>query len=363
MFLQGVLGVGAGLITDKFGPRLVMSVCGAFLCLGYVLMSTVTAVWQMYIFFGVLIGIGMSGPWVSLLSTISKWFISRRSTMTGIVLLGTGIGTVIASPVANHLITLFDWRKSFIFIGITVGIVVIFLAQFLRKDPAQLGQIAFNNGKYVDHKSSPAVGFTLKEAIKTLQFWLICLMFVCFGIAMFGIMVHLVPHAINLGIEPKMASGILAALGGSTMIGRVALGYAGDKIGNRRVFIFGFILMAANLLWLVSTREVWGLYLFAVIFGIVHAGMGVSESPLVAGFFGLKYHGLIFGITGMAFCVGGALGPWMTGYIFDLTGNYMVSFFISASVCLIGLFLTILLKPDHTAKINSAASIPNHEVI
>jgi len=338
-----------------------MTASGVLLCLGYILMSSTDSLWQLYVFYGILIGIGMGSPWVSLLSTTARWFISRRSAMTGIVLIGTGIGMMIASPAANHLISVYDWRKSFTIIGLVVGVAVILLSQFLKRDPAQIGQMAYSHDKSADRTVAPPAGFTLKEALRTSQLWIICFMFICFGIAMFSVTVHLVPHAIHLGIRPEVAALILAVQGGATIVGRLVLGGVADKVGNRSIFFFGFILLAADLFWLAYTQEVWGLYLFAVIFGVMHAGMGVSESPLVAGYFGLKYHGSVFGITSLAFCLGGAFGPWVTGYIFDLTGDYLAAFTFSAVICLIGLALTVVLKQIRSSVPSPETSAANHK--
>ena len=106
------------------------------------------------------------------------------------------------------------------------------------------------------------------------------------------------------------------------------LGGLADKIGNRWVFVIGFILMVAALSWLVPASQLWMLYLFAVVFAIAHGGMGAAESPLVAGLFGLRSHGLIYGVIHIGFTFGAAVGPLVTGYIFDITGSYQIAFLI-----------------------------------
>ncbi len=90
--LYGLLAIGMGRLTDKFGPRLVITACGLFFGLGYLLMSQITAVWHLYLFYGVIIAIGGSGLYVPLISTVARWFVRRRGVMTGIVVSGIGLG-------------------------------------------------------------------------------------------------------------------------------------------------------------------------------------------------------------------------------------------------------------------------------
>jgi MFS family permease len=88
----------------------------------------------------------------------------------------------------------------------------------------------------------------------------------------------------------------------------------------------------------------WMLYLFAIVFGLTQ-GTGASESPLVARLFGLKSHGLILGIAEVGFTSGAAIGPWLSGYLFDVTGSYQVAFLVCGGISIAALVLTILLKP------------------
>ena len=346
LIVQGLIGIAMGGLTDRFGPRIVMTLCGFLLGIGYLLLSQLGAVWQLYLFYGVIIGIGMGGSWVPLMSTVARWFAKRRSMMSGIVLTGTGMGALIAPPVAIRLISAYDWRLSYIIMGILVLVVVILAAQLLRRDPTQRGQVPY--GEYLGGEQGSklgAEGFTIREAVYTKQFWLASAMVFCLGIGVFSIMVHIVPHATDLAISATSAASILSVIGMFNIFGRVVLGSAADRIGNRQAFIIGFILMSIAFFWLMLAKEMWMLYLFAAIFGFAHGGMGTSESPLVARLFGLGSHGLILGVNSFIFTIGAAIGPFLTGYIFDVTGSYQMAFLIGAGAGIVGLILTVLLKP------------------
>lgn len=344
--LIGLLGIAGGELNDRFGPRVVVTICGFLLGLGYLLMSQISDIWQLYMCYGVIIGIGMSGAWVPLLSTIARWFIARRSLMTGIVLTGISIGGLAAPPVANWLISTYDWRIAFLILGSTVLVIIVLAAQFLRRDPTKVGQKPYGERKEGEKGTkSGTEGLSLKEAVYTRQFWLVFVLLFCLGFCLFSILVHIAPHATDVGISTTTAANILATLGGVTIVGRIVLSAAADRIGNKQVFIIGFILMAISLFGLVPATEVWILYLFAVVFGFAQGGMGPSESPLVARLFGLRSHGLIFGVVSTSFPFGAAVGVFLAGYVFDVTNSYLLAFLACAAIAILGLVSTILLTP------------------
>jgi MFS family permease len=345
--MSGVLSVAMGWLTDRFGPRLVVTFSGFCLGLGYLLMSQVNSLWHIYLFYGVIVGIGMSGLWVPLVSPIARWFSGKRSLMTGIVISGLTVGQLIAPLVISRLIAAHGWRLSYIILGGTVMLAIVILAQFLRRDPGQTGQL-ISKGEEGERQNPQPDGkdFILKEAVRTRQFWLVAILFFCFGFTAFSITVHIFPHATKLGISSVTAANILAINGGIGIIGNFVLGgIIGDKIGNRKVFIIGLTLMVVSLMWIIPTREVWLLYLFALVFGIGLGGGGTSESPLIARLFGLSSHGLIYGVLGLSWTLGGAAGPFVTGYMCDVFDNYQLAFLLCAVIGAFGILVLSVLRP------------------
>jgi MFS family permease len=345
--VSGVLAIVMGGLTDRFGPRLVVTFCGFCLGLGYLLMSQVNSLWQLYLFYGVIVGIGMSGLWIPLISPIARWFTGKRSLMTGIVISGLTLGQLIAPLVISRLIAAHGWRLSYIILGGTVMLTIVILSQFLRRDPGQTGQL-LSKGKLEEKQNFQPISkdFTLKEVVRTGQFWLVAGIFFCIGFTAFSITVHIFPHATKTGISAITAANILAINGGIGIIGNFVLGgIIGDIIGNRKVFIIGMALMVASLLWLIPAREVWWFYLFAVVFGIGLGGAGTSESPLIARLFGLSSHGLIYGVVGLSWTLGGAVGPFIVGYMCDVFQNYQLAFLLCAVIGLFGILMLIMLRP------------------
>lgn len=343
--LTSFLTIAMGRLNDRFGPRLVMTICGFGAGAGFLLMSQVTAIWQLYLFYGLFVGTGIS-IFVPLLSTVARWFVQRRTLMSGIVVCGIGIGGLIVPPVANQLIQLYDWRISYIILGAIVLVVNILAAQLLRHSPAQMGQKDYLEDKTAeDRLKRETRAFSLKEAVFTREFWTVLAMFLCFGFCVNALQIHIVPYATDLGITATTASGFLATIGGASIIGRIAFGTVGDKIGNKKAYLIGLILLLISSSWLLLTKTDWGLYLFAAIFGLAWGNLATQQSPLVAMLFGLTSHGLIFGVLDLGFTMGSAIGPFISGYIFDVAGNYYAAFLLSAAVSVIGLVATISLRP------------------
>ena len=186
-------------------------------------------------------------------------------------------------------------------------------------------------------------GLSLREVVYTSTFWVFFGTGFCLGYCVFAIMVHIAPHATEVGIATASAANILATIGGMSIVGKVVMGRAADRIGGRQTLMIGFILMTGALFWMVPAKMAWMLYVIAVIFGLGYGGCAVSPSPLVADLFGVRSHGLIFGVFGISVTSGG-IGPLVTGYIFDVTGSYRLAFLICAFISLAGIILTAAVK-------------------
>ena len=351
MITQGILGIFMGRYNDRIGPRLVMTLCCFFLGLGFLLLSQTGSAWHLYLFYGVVIGIGMGGVLVVLLSTAARWFVKRRGTMTGIVSAGMGVGTLIMAPVSNWLISVYDWRLSYVIVGSGILVIGIVAAQFLRRDPSQMGLVPYGQEGGEPGLAPGAEGLSLKEAAGTRQFWMAAIIFFCLGYHVFSISVHLVPHVTDLGISAATAANILAMSGVLRIISFIVWGGVADRIGNRRVLAISFVLIAVSMFWLVAIKEVWMFYLFVVVAGFGSGGAGLVESTVVAELFGMKSHGVILGAISFVFTIGAALGPFVTGYVFDVNGTYQVAFLVCAIVSVIGLILSAVLRPTKRLEI------------
>jgi MFS family permease len=344
--LMGLLGIVVGRLNDRIGPRKLMTIAGFSFGLGLLLMSRLGAIWQLYLFYGIVFGIGLSSIDVIPMSTTARWFVRKRGIMTGIVKVGTGAGQFAIPLIASMLIMRYGWRTSYLIVGAAVLIILVSVAQLLKRDPSQIGLMPDGDAKKARGKpDGGAEGYSLSEALHTRQFWTICGVSVAIIFCLMSIVVHIVPHAQDIRISATSAASVLAVIGGVSMAGRFFTGIAIDRIGSKRAMICCFGLLIIALLWLQTAQELWMLYLFAIIYGVGHGGFFTAISPIVAEFFGIRSHGVLFGIIAFSGTIGGAIGPVVTGYIFDVTAGYSLAFWLCALMSAFGLALIVSLKP------------------
>jgi len=361
MVFHGFLYIITGRLNDRFGPRVLLTICGFFLGLGYLLMSQISTIWHLYLVYGVIISIGVSGAFVPIVSTIARWFVKRRALMTGIVVSGVGVGTMALPKIASWLIYSYGWRNSYVIVGAVLMVVFMLAAQFLRRDPRQVGLVPYGENKVdsgLGAGHSEESGFSLSSAIRTRQFWLLCIAWSGFLYCIQVIMVHIVLYARGLDISPANAANIMFIIGLLSIFGRLGVGSVADRFGIKRTLITGMAVLAIALFYLAIVRETWAVYLFAFVFGFTYGGLVPLSSPMIAELFGLRAHGVILGVITFGATIGGALGPVAAGYMYDVTDSYQLSLLISAAVAVVATLLTTFLKPtaNWEGKIDREAS-------
>ena len=344
--LFGFSSIVAGRLTDKFGPRRVLIACGLLLGLGYLLMSQVSSIWQLYLFYGVIVGIGMSGVDVPILATVARWFVRKRGMVTGITKTGAGIGILAMPLLANWLISSYGWRNAYVVFSIIVLVGVIAAALFLKRDPGQIGLLP-DGATEVETGDSNIVTrqFSLREAIGTSQFWLfsaacILLMF-CTQVSI----VHTAPYVIEMGISATAAAITVSVIGGASILGRIGMGDISDRLGYKPIFIVAISLFIVAFALIQFAKEAWLFYIFATVAGIGRGAFFTLISPILAELFGLRSLGAILGVVFFIGTIGGALGPVLSGRIFDVTGSYQLSFLILLVFSVIAIVLILFLRP------------------
>jgi len=266
--------------------------------------------------------------------------------MSGIIKAGAGVGILIMPVVASWLISGYGWRTSYVIVGSIALVFMVAAAQFLRRDPGQMQLLPDGETEAAPQSPNLDAGeFSFQRAIYVRQFWMLCVIYFAIMFCAQTILVHIVPHAIDLKISPTTAASVLAVVGGASIVGRFLMGSAGDRIGNKSALVVCFVFFSAAFLWLQVARELWMLYLFAVIYGFAHGGFFALASPIVAELFGLSSHGALLGTVFFSGTIGGAIGPVLSGHIFDITGSYQLAFLVCITLSVIGLILTLLLKP------------------
>jgi MFS family permease len=345
--IMGAVGILAGRLNDRIGPRILIAAAGICLGIGHMLLSYMQAAWQLYLIYGLLVGVGLCTHDVITLSTIARWFVRRRGMMSGIVKVGTGCGQLFVPLIATALIAAYGWRSSCFIIGVTALAALVVVAQVMRRDPQSMGLLPDDGNSLPAGAacSSDDCSLSLREASRIREFRTLCVAEFTVFFCLLTIVVHIVPHARDLGLPPTTAAGVLSTIGGVSMLGRITIGTMNDRIGGKLSLIICFIILVCGLVWLQLSHASWMLFSFAIIYGFAHGGLFTVMSPTVAELFGTGSHGLLFGIVLFSGTLGGAIGPLMAGSIFDLTGSYRLVFIILTAMALVGIILITTLRP------------------
>ncbi|MFC1995841.1 MFS transporter [Chloroflexota bacterium] len=338
----GVMAILGGWALDRYGPRIVFTMMGFFTGLGLLLTSQVSEPWHLFITYSLLVAMGTGPTWVTSMATVSRWFIKRRGLALGIITSAAGIGMIIVPPVSTYLISSYGWHTTFLVIALVAFFIVIPCALLLKRPLGGVATLpegeklaAINLNSLERQNYNELAGLSLFQAAKTSNFWLFCLIRFLFAGSTYAVLTHIVPHAIDLGITSLRAALILSLIGGLTIVGALVIGRISDSIGRKKATMIGVLLMVGAMLWLIVSSDLWMLYLFAILWGFSYGGISSPLMALIGDTFGVRNIGLIMGVIDISWGVGGAFGPAITGYLFDVTGSYVLAFFLTGVIAML----------------------------
>jgi MFS family permease len=363
--VMGLGGVVAGFVADRIGTRAVVLAGSALLGLGLVLSSQVTALWQLYLTFGVLVAGGVSAFYVPLTVLAIKWFGDRRGMAAAVVSAGNGAGILLLSPLTRWLVNTLDWRAAFLLLGDLAWLVVIPCALLLRDAPRELvhlpsagaqtwpplcpsgghparpGGHSARAGGHSAHPDGPsALG-----VVRTWPFWAIALTHFGCCAAHAGPIFHLVTHAIDLGVPRMAAAGLLGLSGFSSIFGRVGTGMVADRLGAKPTLIAALALQAIAILAFLVVRDVGALSALSFVFGIAYGGSMPLYALVVREYFGERVLGTAYGAVFFISCIGMGLGSYAGGAIYDGLGSYAWLFIASGAIGGAAMLLALTLRP------------------
>jgi MFS family permease len=350
MLISAAVTVGTGWLTDKIGPRLVVSILGPLLGVCFLIMPHITSLWQFYLNYALLGSFGSSVVIVPIMTTISRWFIKRRGLMLGLVQAGA-IGGSLFAPLNAWLIITYGWRAAYTVLGIVVFSGMLISGLFLLRDPQKRGQLpdgALEGTAPVTPKSS--TGFTLKQTLGTPQFWVIVFLFFSFGFCRDAFIVHTAPHVQDLGFSLTDAGNVMSCLIAFSIFGRIGMGYLSDVIGNKRALTISEVATTIALIIGFVAQDLVGLYIYAAVFGFGWGAQAVNRFSISAEAFGLVSIGLLVGILQAIESLAGALSTYLAGYTFDITGSYKMLFIAGIIVSIFSIIVAPLLRQIESRK-------------
>jgi MFS family permease len=339
MFMMGVFAIFGGQLSDRFDPRVVLSVTGLLFGFGYAMMSQATEVWHMYVIFGLFISAGMATHDVVTLSTIGRWFEKRRGIMTGVVKTGTAVGQFTLPPLVAALILMLGWQNAVVILGVSAGVILLIGASLVKPAPKPTeAETALQE---------PPMSFA--DARRTRQFWTICAIQFLFFPTLTSIPLHMAVHGSDLGMTPTVAATLLSTMGAVSAVGRLLVGQFSDKIGGRNAYILCFVPLITALVLLMVVRDHTVLFAVIALYGFAHGGFFTVVAPTIAESFGTKAMGTIFGPVVFCGTCAGAISPIVLGFVYDTQGSYVLGFGGLACLATLGLILATTLKRGRVA--------------
>jgi OFA family oxalate/formate antiporter-like MFS transporter len=355
--LGAVLAPFSGRLVDRMGSRLVLVVGGTVVCLACLYLSLAQTLLGFYLAFTLsrisdqgLIKIGAS-------TTVGKWFLRYRGRATGLVFFAGAAGVIFLAPAVQVIISTWGWRVAWMVLGgLMFFLGVVPSALVVRRQPEDLGLtidgVAHNQRAST---SDPSLGdkevsrdgeisWSLGQVIRTSAFWIILVSLFIVSSATSGIGLHLVPHLTQQGLSAPAAVGAISIMSTSGALGALALGLMAERISPRLMITLAYLLGAVSMVVLLMADTLAETYLFAVLQGLAGTGVNTLVPILWASYYGRASLGSIYGLSRAAQVSGFALGPLVSGIVYDATGSYRSAFIYFAFLAVVAAVIVLAFR-------------------
>lgn len=342
-----------GFAMDRWGPRVVIPIGAIMVILGLLGATNVSSPLGFYIYLGFLVMNGtVAMTYFSHSMFLPHWFVRKRGLAIGIAFSGTGIGSITLLPWFQEVIDTAGWREACLVIAAVVAIIIPLAAYFQRQRPQELGLEpdgdAGVGSENATVRPDPIVDaewanidWTLKLAIRKSRFWWVFAAYFAALYAWYSVLVHQTVYLVETGFDSTTAATALGLVGLFGIIGQIGIGALSDRIGREWAWTFsmcGYVVCYASLLALPGTPSTLLLYLMVAMQGLLGFGLAALYGSVSAEIFAGRRFASIFAVCGLGGNIGAGVGPWLTGYIFDTTGNYQFAF----QLCIVMSVLSII---------------------
>lgn len=336
-----VIGLTATVVDPlmgRFGERRVFAVGALVLGAGLALSGTAASAPGLILWFSLVAGAG-AGLLGSVAQTVmlSRWFPAARGTVVGLALSGMGIGIFIFGPLSAVLIERLGWRAAFLVLGAGVALLLL---------PTN----AFAPGAPPESRAGPPPGAPkdgesrIGEILRTGRFWCFAAAFFFTPVSNLMVTTHQVAHIVEAGIDPRWAATAFGVMGLLSAVGRAGFGALSDRVGRVPAALGSYAATALGTLALLLTgpgSPLWLLYAFIALFGVTFGARGPIVAALAADLYRGRTYGTVLGLITLGNRLGSAIGPWLGGVLYDLTGSYRTAFGVSiAAITVAAIALT-----------------------
>ncbi len=344
-----------GRIIDRWGVRPVFLFGIVIMSVGTALMSLTTRLWHVYIFYGVLMALGGAATtFLSASAVVVRWFLRRRGLALSIANSGGALGMLLVVPLSAFLIQTVGWRQAFV---ISAGVLALatlpLILAVIRNDPADVGLRM--DGVTEDERVPGGPGTTAaeannlshlpwKRAMTTGPFWLISGGYFTCGFTVTLFSVHIIPYATDLGFDFQTAAGAVAFSGFFNILGTITAGTVSDRLGRKNPLAVTYFVRGMSFVIFILWQNLFTLYLFAAVIGFSYFATVPLTAGLTGDIYGPRNMGVLYGTMTGIHQVGSAVGAYLGGKIFDLTGTYQGAFLIAFLLLMSASLLSFLLQ-------------------
>jgi MFS family permease len=352
MALFGLVAPFAGGLMLLYGVRSVLIVSAVLLIAGLLLAMMMSALWELWLGLGIILGIASGMTSLVLASTIATtWFIARRGLVLGILSAGTATGQLIFLPMAAWLAERYGWRAALLPSILMIGLLALAFVLFSRDRPSDLGLAPLGGDKILPTPAPPAGNAfavsiaALGNASRSMVFWVLAFTFLICGVSSFGLTPHFVTLCGDYGISAVTSTSLLALIGICDLIGTIGSGWLSDRYDNRLLLAWYYGLRGLSLMWLpYSGFSLVGLSAFAVFYGLDFIATAPPTVRLTARTFGAEQAPLVFGWIYASHQLGAGAMALAAGESRDALASYLPAFFAAGLLCLVATLSLLLLR-------------------
>ena len=355
----GIEGPVVGWLIDRIGAR-IMAIFGLTVAgLGYIWFSRVNSLLAFYLIYGLFLNIGFQAGFShATYAAVAKWFIKRRSLAMSAIAVGVGVGGMIIPPILGWLILNYGWRNTAIIGGVAMMAIGLPAALLLRPTPEKYGLLpdgALSEEELKEEDRAKGrgkaaeVNLTVKEALRSRNFWILILGQVLGSITGSVVVMHQTVHLTDMGIPYQQAANALGMMVGMSIPGRIVGGWLGDIADKRKLILAFIILQCVGVYILSRATSLSMVYLFVVIYGFAYGGNIPVSSALRGDLFGRTNFATIQGVMSPIMMPFGMIGPVFAGWVYDYFGSYQIAFYawiVGAMVSAVSYLLLHIPKPE-----------------
>jgi len=348
-----------GASIARFGPRANIVFGNLLVVIGLAGMSITTEVWQIYLFYGILVGLGSGfGLYLTCTTVVNNWFIRKRSLGMGLVISAGGLGGFTFPLLATWLISNIGLQMAWLALAMIQFTCTVLIGGLIlvRNRPEDMGQspdgISNTPADEMEEKTSytsrvyqSPIDWQIRQAIRKPSTWLIATLCAANFLAISTVTAHQVAYMMDIGFSPIVAAMALGLVPGMSILGRLGFGLLGVRFEVRHLAIVSFITQVTALVILLTTKTLLLIYIYAALFGISYGALVVALPTFIGAYYGRSHYAQILGLIFPLAIIAEAAGPVMAGAFNDAMGTYIPAFAVITSFSTLGLVCAMLAYP------------------